>query len=104
MEGEDGAAAPPSQQQPREELELFENQRFMPLRGWGSRGFLLPTERRRWSVGRDGNRVAPSSSDFPAQSLPPGREWDGPWRVDDGGTGVVDDAASTAAVDTGNGT
>lgn len=47
--------------------ELFENERYMPIRGWAS-GCLLPTERRRYST-RDGSQ---SFNDFPTMHLPPG--------------------------------
>ena len=50
------------------EVEVFENERYMPIRGWGSRGNLLPAERRRYSA-RDGSA---SGSDFPSPPLPPG--------------------------------
>lgn len=50
------------------EEEVFENERYMPIRGWASRGNLLPAERRRYS-GRDGGR---SANDFPSPPLPPG--------------------------------
>lgn len=50
------------------EVEIFENERFIPIRGWGSRGNLLPTERRRYST-RDASQ---SFSEFPSVSLPEG--------------------------------
>ena len=50
------------------EEEVFENERYIPIRGWGSRGALLPGERRRYSS-RSGAR---STSEFPSPPLPPG--------------------------------
>ena len=50
------------------EEEIFENERYLPIRGWGSRGGLLPTERRRFSS-RDGSQ---SFNDFPTLHLPNG--------------------------------
>ena len=50
------------------EEEIFENERYLPIRGWGSRGGLLPTERRRYST-RDGSQ---SFNDFPTLHLPTG--------------------------------
>ena len=50
------------------EEEVFENERYIPLRGWGSRGALLPGERRRYSD-RAGAR---SAAEFPSPPLPPG--------------------------------
>ena len=47
--------------------ELFENERYLPIRGWGAS--LLPTERRRYST-RDGSQ---SFNDFPTMHLPPGQ-------------------------------
>ena len=48
------------------EEEIFENERYIPIRGWSSR--LLPTERRRYST-RDGSQ---SFNDFPVMHLPSG--------------------------------
>jgi vacuolar protein sorting-associated protein 13A/C len=50
------------------EEEVFENERFMPIKGWGSRGNLLPAERKRYST-RD---AAQSFNDFPSVPLPEG--------------------------------
>ena len=50
------------------EEEIFENERYLPIRGWASRGGLLPTERRRYST-RDGSQ---SFNDFPTLHLPTG--------------------------------
>jgi len=50
------------------EEEVFENERFLPLRGWGARGHLLPGERGRFS-NRAGTRSWP---DFPDVQLPEG--------------------------------
>ena len=50
------------------EEEIFENERYLPIRGWASRGGLLPTERRRYST-RDGSQ---SFNDFPTLHLPSG--------------------------------
>ena len=51
------------------EEEIFENERYLPIRGWASRGGLLPTERRRYST-RDGSQ---SFNDFPTLHLPTGK-------------------------------
>ena len=48
------------------EEEIFENERYIPIRGWSSS--LLPTERRRYST-RDGSQ---SFNDFPMMHLPSG--------------------------------
>ena len=48
-----------------EEEELFENERFILLRGWSGSN-LLPTERSRFSRGRE------SFKEFPRVSLPEG--------------------------------
>lgn len=53
--------------------EVFENERFMPLRGWGARGNLLPGERGRFSS-RSGGRSWP---EFPDVRLPGGWQWEG---------------------------
>ena len=45
---------------------MFENERFLPLRGWSS-GNLLPTDRKRFSG--PGGR---NSTDFPVVTLGPG--------------------------------
>ena len=50
--------------------EIFENEQYIPIRGWASRGSLLPTERRRYST-RDGSQ---SFNDFPTMHLPPGQQ------------------------------
>lgn len=50
--------------------EIFENERYLPIRGWAS-GCLLPTERRRYST-RNGSQ---SFNDFPTMHLPPGQRW-----------------------------
>lgn len=50
------------------EEEVFENERFLPLKGWGSRGNLLALERKRYST-RDGSQ---SANDFPQFPLPEG--------------------------------
>lgn len=42
----------------------------MPIKGWGSRGYLLPTERKRYST-RDG---AQSVMEFPSLPLPEGED------------------------------
>jgi vacuolar protein sorting-associated protein 13A/C len=60
-----------------EEL-VFENERYLPLRGW-SPSNLLATERRRYS------RAGQSYSIFPNVPLPPGWEWEGPWHMDTSG-------------------
>ena len=74
------------------EVSVFENQRYIPLRGWGSRGHLLPTDRFRRFVPDDGRSPAggraDSSWEFPAPALPRGWEWEGAWQVDRGGAGA----------------
>lgn len=52
------------------EEEVFENERFIPIKGWGSKGNLLPTDRRRFSRTRSG--ADQSSMDFPNVDLPAG--------------------------------
>ena len=51
------------------EIEVFENERYLPLKGWGSKGHLLPTDRSKYSLGR---RNAKSQMDFPVYPLPQG--------------------------------
>ena len=54
------------QPQPVQEVAVFENERFMPLRGWNSSN-LLPTDRKRYS-GPGGQ----NTSDFPILNLDSG--------------------------------
>ncbi|KXZ49125.1 hypothetical protein GPECTOR_23g54 [Gonium pectorale] len=58
--------------------EVFETQRYLPLRGWSCKN-LLPHESRAYS--RD-SRGGGGSSEFPDVPLPAGWEWEGPWKVD----------------------
>ncbi|CAM6102066.1 unnamed protein product [Calypogeia fissa] len=60
--------------------EVFENQRFQPLGGWGSKwpGHLMPTDPGRWSS-RD---LSSSSQDFIDTPLPPGWVWTSDWALD----------------------
>jgi hypothetical protein len=60
--------------------EVFENQRYQPLRGWGSSypGHLLPTDRRRYSRA-DGSR---GSKDFPQIDPAIGWAWASDWELD----------------------
>jgi len=51
------------------EIEVYENERYLPLKGWGSNGHLLPTDRSKYSLGR---RNAKSQMDFPVFPLPQG--------------------------------
>lgn len=53
-----------SQSDAKEE-EIFENERFLPIKGWGNS---LPTERKRYST-RDGSQ---SAAEFPSLPLPQG--------------------------------
>ncbi|KAK9908805.1 hypothetical protein WJX75_003140 [Coccomyxa subellipsoidea] len=64
-----------SQSDAKEE-EIFENERFLPIKGWGNS---LPTERKRYST-RDGSQ---SAAEFPSLPLPQGWEWEGPWGSED---------------------
>ena len=48
---------------------MFENGRYLPIKGWGSKGHLLPTDRSKYSLGR---RNAKSQMDFPVFPLPKG--------------------------------
>lgn len=68
--------APPSIETQFDE-EVFENQRYMPLRGW-SPNFLSRLERQRFSD-RLGVR---SSASFPEVPLPMGWYWESEWVVD----------------------
>lgn len=72
------SAAPPAGSLAPVDEEVYENQRYMPLRGWGA-GNLLPTERKRYS------RAGHSYSTFPLVPLPPGWEWEGPWQAETAG-------------------
>ncbi|KAL2636221.1 hypothetical protein R1flu_007700 [Riccia fluitans] len=62
------------------EEEVFENQRYQPLIGWGSRwpGHLLPTDPGRYSD----RHLKESSEAFPDVKLPPGWRWMSDWHVD----------------------
>ena len=53
------------------EIEVYENERYLPLKGWGSKGHLLPTDRSKYSLGR---RNAKSQMDFPVFPLPQGTQ------------------------------
>ncbi|KAL2613699.1 hypothetical protein R1flu_025391 [Riccia fluitans] len=63
--------------------EIFENQRFQPLAGWGSKwpGHLMPTDPGRWSS-RD---YSASSQEFSELRLPPGWIWTSQWALDKSG-------------------
>ena len=50
------------------EVEVFENERYVPIMGWSAKG-LLPTDRRRFTVGRNDTEGMP---EFPVLRLPPG--------------------------------
>ena len=58
-----------SWQAPVEE-EVFENERYIPIRGWSSRN-LTPLDRRRFSRGRD-QAIGDSTTEFPKVPLPAG--------------------------------
>ncbi|BBN04917.1 vacuolar protein sorting-associated protein 13A/C [Marchantia polymorpha subsp. ruderalis] len=62
------------------EEEVFENERYQPLSGWGSKwpGHLLPSDPGRYSD-RDSKG---STEEFPAVKLPPGWTWISDWHVD----------------------
>eukprot|EP00898_Chlorokybus_atmophyticus_P001275 jgi/Chlat1/2148/Chrsp17S02730 len=64
--------------------EVFENQRYIPIKGWGSKGHFLPTDRKHWSW-RDGSH---SSEEFVEPPLPEDWSWTSEWRVET--TGHVD--------------
>lgn len=77
-----GGGAPGSAGQTVEE-EVFENQRYIPLRGWSSDA-LLPTDWMRWST-RGGGIDDDSLQDFCARArvgLPEGWVWVTEWTVD----------------------
>jgi vacuolar protein sorting-associated protein 13A/C len=59
----------PPLQAPVEE-EVFENERYIPIRGWSSRN-LTPLDRRRFSYGRD-QAINDSTTAFPRVPLPNG--------------------------------
>lgn len=111
-----------SAQSPPVEEEVFENERFLPLRGWSSRN-LLPTDRHRFSGGRN-QPAAESTTGFPKIHLPDGGleltllcrafcastqgakraehsavgwEWEGPWELET--KGYVDKEGWTYGVD-----
>ncbi|MCO5593423.1 hypothetical protein L7F22_047437 [Adiantum nelumboides] len=69
--------------------ELFENQRYQPLAGWGSKwpGHFLPMDPGRWSS-RDNKRSSQSREDLEAD-LPQGWAWNTDWVIDK--AGYVDD-------------
>lgn len=52
------------------EREVFEHERFIPLKGWGAKGHFLPGDRKRYTL-------APNASDgameFPNVHLPEGK-------------------------------
>lgn len=50
------------------QAEVFENERYMPMMGWGAK-FLLPTDRRHYSIGR---KDTGGGLDFPDLPLPAG--------------------------------
>ena len=65
------------------EEECFENQRYMPLRGWSAES-LLPTDCQRWST-RSGAVDAETLPEFCARArlgLPGGWDWLSDWAVD----------------------
>jgi len=65
--------------------EVFEHQRYIPLKGWSDK-HLMVTERRRWSK-RDGSASANDIDKFcycGAVLLPEGWRWDGEWSVEIG--------------------
>eukprot|EP01018_Ginkgo_biloba_P025446 Gb_15429 [translate_table: standard] len=60
--------------------EIFENQRYHPLSGWGNKwpGFLVSTDPARWS----NNDYSRSSKDIFEPPLPPGWIWTSDWIID----------------------
>eukprot|EP00250_Pteridium_aquilinum_P021886 c25256_g1_i1 orf=924-13886(-) len=69
--------------------EIFENQRYQPLAGWGSKwpGHFLPTDPCRWST-RDNKRTSQTREDLEVHP-PPGWIWTTDWIIDK--AGYVDD-------------
>ncbi|KAI5061209.1 hypothetical protein GOP47_0023714 [Adiantum capillus-veneris] len=69
--------------------EIFENQRYQPLAGWGSKwpGHFLPTDPGRWSS-RDNKRTSKAREDLEAD-LSQGWVWSTDWVIDK--AGYVDD-------------
>ncbi|XP_024384462.1 uncharacterized protein [Physcomitrium patens] len=63
--------------------EIFENQRYQPLAGWGSKwpGHMMPGDPSRWS-NRDYSNTSP---DLMEPSLPPGWVWSTNWSIDRNG-------------------
>lgn len=53
------------------EEEVFENERYIPIRGWSSRNLNPLTDRKRYSLGR--NSGAQSVSEIPKIQLPSGK-------------------------------
>jgi hypothetical protein len=62
-----------------QEVFVFENQRYRPLFGWGSKGFLFPHDRAPYSD-ETGNTSYPASNldEIPP---PPNCEWATPWKL-----------------------
>ncbi|XP_057872719.2 uncharacterized protein LOC131078906 isoform X2 [Cryptomeria japonica] len=60
--------------------EVFENERYNPLLGWGSSfpGHLLPSDPGHWSIRDDSY----SSQEFPEIQVPLGWEWASDWYID----------------------
>lgn len=69
--------------------EIFENQRYQLLAGWGSKwpGHFLPTDPGRWST-RDNQKTSQTREDLEV-NLPPGWIWRTNWIIDK--AGYVDD-------------
>lgn len=67
-------------------VSIFENQRYRPLFGWGSKGFLLPHDRSPFSD-------ETGATSYPASTLeeippPPNCEWATPWKLSQDYTSV----------------
>lgn len=63
-----------------EEICIFENQRYRPLFGWGSKGFLFPKERSMYSD--ESGEVSFAVSKLDEIPAPPGYEWATGWKID----------------------
>ncbi|CAG9462799.1 unnamed protein product [Pedinophyceae sp. YPF-701] len=59
------------------EIEVLENQRYKPFKGWGGKGHLLPTDRPAYT-----HQHPASSDDFPDPQPPRGWSWASDWAVD----------------------
>ena len=85
----------PSVEGQRRNEEVFENQRYQPIRGWGSSypGHMLPTDRRRYSDAHGSQ----GSKEFPQRDPAVGWVWCSDWELDM--QGLSDPEGWTYAVD-----